>query len=123
MSRAAFDLSGKTALVTGAARGIGQAISKVFAEHGARVMASDVDEAEVIRAAAALDLKHPGCRSVAMDVTDPSSIAEAVSETLRQFGRIDILVNNAGVNTVRDRVTVEKYSLDDWRRILQVDLD
>jgi NAD(P)-dependent dehydrogenase (short-subunit alcohol dehydrogenase family) len=123
MAGSPFDLSGKTALVTGAARGIGEAISQVFAEHGARVMASDVDGPEAARAAAALKQGHPGCRSVRLDVTEEASVQRAVAETLREFGQIDILVNNAGINTVRDRVTIEKYSLEDWRQIIEVDLN
>ena len=123
MTGHAFDLSGKAALVTGAARGIGLAIGDLFAEHGARVMLSDVDDAEAARAAAELQKRYPACRSIHLDVTKEASIQRAVEETLRELGQIDVLVNNAGINTVNGRVTIEKYSLEDWRRILHVDLD
>ncbi len=135
MRAALFDLTGKSALVTGGARGIGKAISAAFLEHGASVVIGDIDEAEAARTARELTAKlagghagaggspPPRCVAVPLDVTSEASIARAVQETLAALGRIDILVNNAGINTVRDRVTIEKYRVEDWRKILSVDLD
>jgi 3-oxoacyl-[acyl-carrier protein] reductase len=119
MATSPFDLTGKTALVTGGARGIGRAISQAFVGSGARVMVSDIDADEAARTAAELE----GCASVRLDVTDKRSILAALDETLSRYGRIDVLVNNAGINTGSERVTIERYSEEDWRQILTVDLD
>jgi NAD(P)-dependent dehydrogenase (short-subunit alcohol dehydrogenase family) len=109
-------------LVTGGARGIGQAICRAFVERGAVVMVSDIDQAEVARTAAELMQREPGCRSVALDVADEASVASGVRSTIDQLGRVDILVNNAGIGTY-DRVTIEQVRYDEWRRLLAVDLD
>jgi 2-hydroxycyclohexanecarboxyl-CoA dehydrogenase len=90
-----FRLDGKVALVTGGARGIGKAICRAFAAAGARVMVTDVDELEAARTTADLWRIQPDCASARLDVTRPESVASAVEQTLRRFGRIDILVNNA----------------------------
>lgn len=121
-----FSLEGKAALITGAARGIGLAIARAYLAAGARVAMADIDAAEAERASSdARLLIGPGqeCMSVALDVTDAKSIAAGLDAALKKLGRIDILVNNAGINTARDRVTIERYSAEDWRRILSVDLD
>jgi NAD(P)-dependent dehydrogenase (short-subunit alcohol dehydrogenase family) len=123
MTVALFELTGKTALVTGGAQGIGKAICKAFAEAGARVMVGDIAVEEAARTAAELAAIQPGCAHVALDVASAESAEAALEETLRQFGRLDILVNNAGINTARDRVTIERFSLEEWRRVLSVDLD
>ena len=123
MSIPNFDLSGKTALVTGGARGIGKAICRAFAGAGASVVVSDVDSAEAERTTVELAKSGADCIGVPLDVTDSGSITAATTLILEQFGCIDILVNNAGINTARDRVTIENYSFEDWKRILSVDLD
>jgi 3-oxoacyl-[acyl-carrier protein] reductase len=112
------DLSGQTALVTGAARGIGQAIADRFAANGATVYYTDLalDEAE---AAAA---RTPNGRALKLDVTNPADIAEAVRRVVADTGRFDILVNNAGVNTMAHRVTIDEFPRAEWDRILAVDL-
>lgn len=119
-----FDLIGKTALVTGGARGIGQAICRAFVERGAVVMVSDIDQAGAAHTAAELMQREPGCRSVALDVADEASVASGVRSAIEQLGRVDILVNNAGIGTY-DRVTIEqvRYEDEEWRRLLAVDLD
>jgi 3-oxoacyl-[acyl-carrier protein] reductase len=112
------DLANKVALVTGAARGIGQAIADVFAANGARVIYSDIDFATAKEAAA----KVAGGRAMALDVTDAAQIEEIITEIVRDFGRLDIVVNNAGVNTLTHRVTIEEFPRQEWDRILNVDL-
>jgi NAD(P)-dependent dehydrogenase (short-subunit alcohol dehydrogenase family) len=112
------DLTGKVALVTGAARGIGQAIADRFAANGAVVYYSDLvlDEA---RAAAG---RTPNGRGLKLDVTKPADIAAAIRQIASESGRLDILVNNAGVNTMAHRVTIDQFPRDEWDRILAVDL-
>ena len=111
-------LDGQVALVTGAARGIGQAIADTLAANGARVAYADL-EREAVRQAAA---KSPDALALRMDVTSEADIESALAETLKQWGRLDILVNNAGVNTLAHRVNIDRFPTQEWERILRVDL-
>jgi NAD(P)-dependent dehydrogenase (short-subunit alcohol dehydrogenase family) len=108
------DLTGKVSLVTGAARGIGQAIADRLAANGSHVIYTDVDTAAVQEAAA----RFPGARALRMDVTRSDEI-DAVIGTL---DRLDILVNNAGVNTLAHRVPIDQFPRQEWDRLLGVDL-
>jgi len=112
------DLRGQVALVTGAARGIGQAIADRFAVNGAVVYYTDImlDEAQ---AAAA---RFPGGRALKLDVTRAADITESVGCITAECGRLDVLVNNAGVNTMAHRVTIDQFPREEWDRILAVDL-
>ena len=112
------DLEGKFALVTGAARGIGKSIAETLTANGACVAYTDVDGAELREAAAG----GHGSLAVEMNVSDETQVGAAVEEVLKQFGRIDILVNNAGVNTAKHRVNIDQFPLDEWERIVNVDL-
>lgn len=112
------ELGGKVALVTGAARGIGQAIADRLAENGAEVWYTDIDETTSAAAAAG----RPGARHAALDVTSVQAAAAVVERIVVESGRLDILVNNAGVNTLAHRVTIDEFPPDEWRRILDVDL-
>ncbi len=113
------DLSGKVALVTGAARGIGKAIADAFCENGAVVVYTDIDLVGATESA----LASPNCRAMGMDVRDERQIRATVGEIMREFGRIDILVNNAGVNTLQHRVPIDQFPSEEWSRILDVDLN
>lgn len=111
------DLAGQVCLVTGAARGIGQAIANRYAANGARVVFTDILP-EVEQSAAAV-----GGRAYAMDVTNAEQIEEVIKKTVSEFGRLDIVVNNAGVNTIANRVTIDEFPRWEWDRIVAVDLD
>jgi 3-oxoacyl-[acyl-carrier protein] reductase len=113
------DLSGKIALLTGAARGIGQAIADRFAENGATVYYTDVDAAGAVAAAA----RFPGCESAPLDVTKSQQVQDLIGRIERDRGRLDIVVNNAGVNTLANRVTIDEFPRGEWDRILDVDLN
>jgi NAD(P)-dependent dehydrogenase (short-subunit alcohol dehydrogenase family) len=112
-------LTGKVALVTGAARGIGCAIAEVYAEHGAHVAVADVllDEARTV----AEGIDADGGRAIALelDVSDPSSVQQAVADVVAEFGRLDILVNNAGIH--RGHLIVD-FPLEDWEAVFAVNL-
>lgn len=107
------DLQGKTALVTGAASGIGLAIVRDFAQHGIRVTLSDVD-IERGRAAAA---ELPGVRFQAADMTNGDDLQRLVTETLEAEGQIDILVNNAGIQYV---APITEFPEAKWRQIIDL---
>jgi 3-oxoacyl-[acyl-carrier protein] reductase len=105
-----FSLEGKTAIVTGAGRGIGKAIAKRLADAGAFVMINDLDE-KMLRESKA-DLAHPGrVQYIRGDLTDPAVPQEVVDSTLDAFGAVDIIVNNAGYSwdNVIQKTTDEQF--------------
>ncbi|MBL8698840.1 MAG: SDR family oxidoreductase [Alphaproteobacteria bacterium] len=111
------DLSGRVALVTGAATGIGKACAEALVANGATVVFSDRDEARAKETA--------GNRGdvVVIDVADRQAIADGVAQTLQRHGRIDILVNNAGIGVrAADRKTVDEFPVEAWDEMLAVDL-
>jgi 3-oxoacyl-[acyl-carrier protein] reductase len=112
------DLTDKVSLVTGAARGIGQAIADRLAANGSRVVYSDLDPAATQAAAA----RSAGGKGLRMDVTSTEDIEAVIGQVVAEFGRLDILVNNAGVNTLAHRVTIDQFPREEWDRILNVDL-
>jgi 3alpha(or 20beta)-hydroxysteroid dehydrogenase len=109
------DLTGKVALITGAAQGQGEAEARLFAARGARVVVSDVlrDAAEAVATDIGRDVALPAY----LDVSDPHSWAEVVGSTLDAFGQIDILVNNAGIYRHGHLVDTD---LADYRRLIAV---
>lgn len=112
------DLSGKVSLVTGAARGIGQAIANRLAANGSRVVFTDVDGDGAKQAASPI----AGARSFRLDVTRSDEIHITVQQIVAEFGRLDIVVNNAGVNTLAHRVPIDQFPREEWDRILAVDI-
>jgi NAD(P)-dependent dehydrogenase (short-subunit alcohol dehydrogenase family) len=116
------DLSGQVALVTGGAQGIGRAIVEVLSGNGARVVIVDIDREAAERTARELLALGSPCLVLTGDVSDHRQMEQIVEQGLNHFGRIDVLVNNAGINTLRDRVPIHEFELQDWNRILQVDL-
>ena len=115
------DLAGKTALVTGAAQGIGKAIALELAANGARVVATDRNGEGARDTAAECG---DGPLSFALDVSDRQAILDVTGAAAEALGGcIDILVNNAGIGVPADeRKTVEGFSAELWDRIIAVDL-
>ena len=113
-----LDLSGKTAIVTGASRGIGRAIAASLAGCGAFVYAGarDTNAADTV---AAIRAAGGGAEVVTLDVTDQASVDRMVAGVLEQRGRIDILVNNAGI--ARDQLML-RMKRDDWDQVIATNL-
>jgi 3-oxoacyl-[acyl-carrier protein] reductase len=117
MSLAREALASKTALVTGAARGIGFAIASRLAAEGARVSVLDLDAAA---AASAAEKIGGGALALTADVTKSAEVEAAVRRVMDAWGRLDILVNNAGI-TGRS-FPIWELSEEDWRRVIDADL-
>jgi NAD(P)-dependent dehydrogenase (short-subunit alcohol dehydrogenase family) len=113
-------LKDKVAIVTGAGRGIGEAIAVAFGEEGAAVVIAEKDAALGARTAAKLGETGARALFVETDVTDVTSVEHAARETIRVFGAIDILVNNAGINVFH---APHETTEEEWRRCFDVDLD
>jgi len=113
-------LSGKTAIVTGAASGIGRHIALAFAREGARVAIADIDPAAAHATVAEISVAGGQALSVAMDVTAEQAVNDGVASVIAAFGGVDILVSNAGLQIVH---ALEDFSLQEWRRMLSVHLD
>jgi len=109
-------LSDKTALITGAARGLGLAIAKRFIEDGAKVVLSDIDEKAGVEAAKSLG---PQAHFVVCDVGDAKAVDALVKATVEKFGSLDILVNNAGIVSPADFLDVKEADFD---RVLRVNV-
>ncbi|MBY2914576.1 L-iditol 2-dehydrogenase [Rhizobium leguminosarum] len=110
-------LSGKVALVTGGASGIGKAVCERFAAEGARVVVTDLDGERCARVAEAIG---PHAWGVALDVTSQDSIEEAVRFTISTAGQIDILVNAAGIYDVE---SILEISRERTARVFQVNIE
>jgi len=98
-----LDLTGKVAIITGGAAGIGKVIATALAEEGVSLTLADIDARAACSTVQQLEQVNPAATyiSIETDVTDPVSVAAMVAGTLAQFGKIDILVNNAGINVPR----------------------
>jgi NAD(P)-dependent dehydrogenase (short-subunit alcohol dehydrogenase family) len=92
-----IDLSGKVAVVTGAAQGIGRAISLVFAEHGANIVALDIKTAEAKKVIEEISKFGRTSLAYKVDVSNSSEVNSAINQVIKEYGRIDIMVNNAGI--------------------------
>jgi meso-butanediol dehydrogenase/(S,S)-butanediol dehydrogenase/diacetyl reductase len=117
-----MDITGKTAIVTGSARGIGRGIALVLASNGADVVVADILEQGAREAAAEVEALGRKAMAHVVDVTDQSSVNRMVRETLDRFGRIDIVVNNAGTVAAPGWENREESNEDDWDDIYAVNV-
>jgi NAD(P)-dependent dehydrogenase (short-subunit alcohol dehydrogenase family) len=114
-----FSLEGYCAVVTGAARGLGQAMATALAQAGASIVIADVDAAAAKAAAQALAATGVEVISVTTDVTKPADAAALVAIVMERFGRIDVLINNAGIARW---VKAEDMEYSDWRQVIDTNL-
>ena len=115
-----FKLSGRVALIIGGNRGLGLAMAKALAEAGASIIIAARDEKTNLESGKLIKSVYGvGCISVKCDVTSEESVKNAVTTTVKQFGKIDILINSAGIN-IRGRI--EDLSLEDFNRVQQINV-
>lgn len=113
-------LKGKTAIVTGAASGIGKEIAMVYAREGAKVAIADLNESAAKAAAKEISDRGGEAIAVAMDVTSEAAVKAGTAAVVSAFGGIDILVSNAGIQIVHP---FEEFPFDEWKKLLAIHLD
>jgi 3-oxoacyl-[acyl-carrier protein] reductase len=112
-------LKDKVALITGGARGIGRAISLLFAQEGADIVVADVNLEEAEKTAKDIEALNRQSLALQMDVTDYAKVEDAINKILDKFGKVDILVNNAGIT--KDNLLL-RMSQQEWDAVLDVNL-
>jgi NAD(P)-dependent dehydrogenase (short-subunit alcohol dehydrogenase family) len=118
-NNALFDLTGRTAIVTGTSRGLGQHLARALAKSGADLVLTSRNRASLAPFAAEIESLGRRAISLDLDVRDQASITRMAAEAERAFGHIDILVNNAGCNVRKLALDV---TWDDWNLILDTNL-
>lgn len=115
-----MQLANKSAIVTGAASGIGKGIAELFAREGAAVAIADLKRDAAEQTAAALRQAGGKAMAVEMDVTREEAVQAATDEVAQAWGGVDILVSNAGIQIVNP---IEDFSFADWKKLLAIHLD
>lgn len=111
------DFTGKTAVITGSARGIGRVLAEAFAERGANVVISDLDQSVVDQVAG--EIAPERALGVQANVTNQTEIESLFARVLERFGRVDVVVNNAGIT--RDTLMI-RMDEKDWDMVLDINL-
>jgi NAD(P)-dependent dehydrogenase (short-subunit alcohol dehydrogenase family) len=117
-----FDLSGKVAVITGGAGGIGVVYARALCEAGASVVLADVDAGAAERTAAELGASGHAAAGTAVDVRSAESAAAMAQAAIDAFGGVDILVNNAAIMTDLPRYGLANMPVDEWDRVINVNL-
>ena len=113
-------LDGKTALITGAASGIGKEIAMVYAAAGAKIAIADLNQAGADAAAAEIKAKGGQAIGIAMDVSDEKAVETGVDLAASTFGTLDIAISNAGIQIVKP---VHEFPFAEWKKMLAIHLD
>jgi gluconate 5-dehydrogenase len=114
-----FDLTGKTALVTGGSRGLGLQIAEALGEQGAKLVLSSRKQADLDEAVAHLKARGIEASAIAADLSQQSAVAPLVDEALQRLGAIDILVNNAGATW---GAPAEDYPVEAWDKVMNLNI-
>ena len=118
------DLLGKVAVITGAGGGIGRATAISFAENGAKIAVSDVNDKTGEETVRIITEAGGQAKYFTCDVSSIESVQATVKNVIQAFGGVDILVNNAGINVSADRRgPIDVFDDDIWERIVKIDLD
>lgn len=112
-------LKGKVTIITGAGRGLGEAIAKTLARDGAITVVADKDTQAANRVASALRSQDYESMPLTMDVGDPEVVREAFLEVLRTYGHVDVLINNAAIDKT---VPIDELEVEEWQNIIQTNL-
>lgn len=115
-----FDLSGRTALVSGSSSGIGFALARGLAAAGATVILNARNEARLMSAAQMLRDEGAAVHCAAFDVTSPDIVGPAIDHIEQEFGAIDILVNNAGM---QNRAPLQEFTFEQWQQLMKTNVD
>ncbi len=113
-------LEGKSAIVTGAGSGVGRASALRFAEEGAKVVCADIDLANAEETVALIEKDGGTAVAVHTDVSNEDDVIAMIQTAVEQFGRLDVLYNNVGIPTPRLGMTLEEHTMDDFRRLMDV---
>lgn len=118
-----FDLTGKTALITGGGGILGRRITKALVAHGAKVAVVDLDYDKAAAVSDELSLdEHSRIFPFAADVTSPNNVAQLKSLVTEQLGQIDVLLNNAAGKTANFFTPFEEFPLADWDQVMSINL-
>ncbi|HJS20704.1 MAG TPA: glucose 1-dehydrogenase [Anaerolineales bacterium] len=114
------DFSGKVAIVTGAASGIGEAVAQAIAARGGQVVVADINQDAAERAATAIGETGGSAQAIAGDVADPAAMEAMVQFAVETYGGLDVAVNNAGIGGPLS--PTGEYPVDGWRRVIDINL-
>src|SRR6202163_1346104 len=118
--RVLMKLKDKTAIVTGAASGIGKEIALTYAREGAKVAVADLDKGAADAAAGEIRAAGGQALGIAMDVSSEQAVNDGVAAVVAAFGGVDVLVSNAGIQIVHP---IEEFSYQEWKKMLAIHLD
>jgi NAD(P)-dependent dehydrogenase (short-subunit alcohol dehydrogenase family) len=114
-----FDYSGKTAILTGAGKGIGHAVAVGLAKGGANLVLLDVNEENLKSTAAEAEGYGVRVKALRVDVAKEDEVRAAVADTIATFGKVDILINNAGIYPPSDFLTSRS---EDWKKLIDINI-
>ena len=118
LTKLSRSVEGKVALITGSGSGMGRATSYVFAEAGAKVVVSDINEKQIDEVSSEINSSNGTCLKQILDVTNQENINEAIANVIEEFGQLDILINNAGIS-IPTTIDDENYE-ESWDRTFNV---
>ena len=118
LTKLSRSVEGKVALITGSGSGMGRATSYVFAEAGAKVVVSDINEKQIGEVSSEINSSNGTCLKQILDVTNQENINEVIANVIKEFGQLDILINNAGIS-IPTTIDDENYE-ESWDRTFNV---